>query len=371
MKCSALIIFVLTLYQLKLYVSLKGPPKQIIIEFSQCNVCFEMFKFDFNFEQLEKDQVFTQLKSIIKDFSSQFGGLTLNMEAVAKDVAMKYFSKNDDKTLKDFDQQCKVTKAGVNLECDSKKNGFCDKLLSLKDKQCSDIIKSKKEKAADSSKDISMIMNTLNNNSNENGNNQLSMQNSQQASINNENNPLEHLSRIINQESDKFLGNPNSNPSNNNYNSANQTNQYFGNSNLPISNKNYYQQSSLLEISPPAITDIKPTQFNFKEPNHQWTPPKPIVLDNFQDNLGTQLKEISYLTNEIAKYESKLKILKQQLSNKLVIAQNSYNMVQKALTQISSFIQQTSSQPKETQNQIRFQQQINEDDWDEASKFFK
>lgn len=84
-----------------------------------------------------------------------------------------------------------------------------------------------------------------------------------------------------------------------------------------------------------------------------------------------------------------MKILKQQLANKLEIAQSSYNVVQKTLSQISSFIKNPASgsgsqvdnssyssisadQGNTTasdESSVLFgQNQANEDDWDESSK---
>jgi hypothetical protein len=48
---------------------------------------------------------------------------------------------------------------------------------------------------------------------------------------------------------------------------------------------------SLIELTPNYIEN------NFdSKPKTQWTPPKPVLLENFERSMGDQLKEISYLT---------------------------------------------------------------------------
>ncbi len=61
--------------------------------------------------------------------------------------------------------------------------------------------------------------------------------------------------------------------------------------------------------------------------------------------------------------EKKLKNLKQQLANKLEVAQSSYNVVQKTLVQISKLV----TQPN-ISNSIKSPSSFTEDDWDENSK---
>jgi hypothetical protein len=53
--------------------------------------------------------------------------------------------------------------------------------------------------------------------------------------------------------------------------------------------------------------------------------------------------------------------LKQQLANKLEIAQSSYNVVQKTLSQISSFIKDSSTE------QLNNKLKPTDDDWDESA----
>ena len=70
---------------------------------------------------------------------------------------------------------------------------------------------------------------------------------------------------------------------------------------------------------------------------------QPILFDNFQSNIGDQLKEIEILTKEVTSTENKLKELKHKLSNKLEIVQSSYNAIQKTLSDISKMINENHS----------------------------
>ena len=67
-------------------------------------------------------------------------------------------------------------------------------------------------------------------------------------------------------------------------------------------------------------------------------PPKPVLLNNFESSIGIQLGDISKLTTEISALEKILRAKKQELANKLEVAQTSYNVVQKTLTQISKLV---------------------------------
>jgi hypothetical protein len=49
-------------------------------------------------------------------------------------------------------------------------------------------------------------------------------------------------------------------------------------------------RSSYLELTPEYISQ------NFSsEPKRHWEPPKPVLLENFEHNIGAQLKDISNL----------------------------------------------------------------------------
>ncbi len=58
-----------------------------------------------------------------------------------------------------------------------------------------------------------------------------------------------------------------------------------------------------------------------------------------------------------------MKELKQQLANKLEIAQSSYNVIQKTLVEISKMVNQPT-----LAGIIKSPSDFTEDDWDEASK---
>lgn len=99
----------------------------------------------------------------------------------------------------------------------------------------------------------------------------------------------------------------------------------------------------MLEITPEYI------QKNFDSvPKTHWSPPQPVLLNNFQNSIGIQLGEITRLTtycifyknSEISNLEKTLLHKKQELANKLEIAKTSYNVVQRTLTQISKLVNQ-------------------------------
>jgi len=67
--------------------------------------------------------------------------------------------------------------------------------------------------------------------------------------------------------------------------------------------------------------------------------------------------------SEIAKTENRLKLMKQQLANKLETFQSTYNVVQKTITEISKLV----SIPN-FPNYVKPPSSITEDDWDEGAK---
>ena len=121
-----------------------------------------------------------------------------------------------------------------------------------------------------------------------------------------------------------------------------------------------------MELTPNYI------QKNFNsEPKRHWQPPKPVLLENFQNNIGVQLKDISNLAryfniiifSEIAKTENRLKKMKQKLANKLEIFQSSYNVVQKTIKEITSLLKNPSFP-----TMIKSPSSFTEDDWDESAR---
>lgn len=59
-------------------------------------------------------------------------------------------------------------------------------------------------------------------------------------------------------------------------------------------------KSSLLEIAPEVIesnyTPNTPQEIDKQDGSSSWAPPRPVLFDNFQESLGNQLKDISFLT---------------------------------------------------------------------------
>lgn len=113
-------------------------------------------------------------------------------------------------------------------------------------------------------------------------------------------------------------------------------------------------------------------EYETPKPQTVWSPSQPVLLDNFQNNIGEQLKEISILTNEVAKTEKHLKELKQKLSNKLEIVQSSYNAVQKTLADIAKMINDNNFSLNIKNNLVNSNNGINlskDEDWDQHSTF--
>lgn len=80
------------------------------------------------------------------------------------------------------------------------------------------------------------------------------------------------------------------------------THQNYNSDNGNVHSLNNMQHSSLLELSltPESIannyTPTSPSDILKQDGNKSWSAPKPVIFDNFQDSLGGQLKDISYLT---------------------------------------------------------------------------
>ena len=108
---------------------------------------------------------------------------------------------------------------------------------------------------------------------------------------------LKGLSQMLNLENEnivkprnsKFLFKPK--PKKNNNQPSNNLNEIL---NLLNANKTpNINHSSLLELAPEVVEK----EYTPRNPDSKpWLPPKPVIFDNFQDSLGNQLKDISFLT---------------------------------------------------------------------------
>jgi hypothetical protein len=222
----------------------------------RCKLCQEMFEFNFDYEKFldsgNRDNVFKifrtlegddGMESLKKYFSKD------NLEFVTKEISMQYFFKGNEAQI---DKQCEGKKIGVDDVCDSKRLEECEKILSYDRSVCVNIKKSF----------VEILKKTINAKRVENGH---------------ANSPID--------------------PSMFRFRSQNKESPTETDSNPVIQ----YDKISLIEMS-----DKSTKQFDsYNTASHQesgnlnspqsWTPPKPIILDNFQNSIGDQLKEISVL----------------------------------------------------------------------------
>lgn len=174
----------------------------------KCQICQEMFKYNFDFDKITQD---TNINKIYpKD----------KLESTAKEISMQYFFKGAESQFEsmipvdvDF-SNCKFV--NTDEKCERLKNKLCESLLSLEKHQC----------------EVKTNYNLKKKN-------------------------------VIHFEDD------------------------FKNS-----DQNKFNKMSLIQLTPEFIGD------NFDStPKVHWKPPKPVLLQNFENSIGSQLKEISQLTS--------------------------------------------------------------------------
>jgi hypothetical protein len=174
----------------------------------ECEVCSEMFKYDFDFDKFLKDQ------SAVESFSNQGSFSKKEIEIAAKEVSMQYFFKGGESQFESYTglPACKNMKIKED-NCRKLLMKLCDSILSYEPKTCKyhaqvatfDFPKVRTDETKDRQKE--------------------------------------------------------------------------------------YNKMSMLEISPQYVAE------NFDSaPKAHWKPPKPVLLQNFENNIGQQLKEISFLT---------------------------------------------------------------------------
>jgi hypothetical protein len=263
---------------------------------AQCLICVEMFQKGFNYDEFMKDSaIIDKIKSRLSFYDQVSLGSSLskdNLEFVTKEISMQYFFKGAESQ---FDEKTtnQVKSCGQD-NCEQLKLGLCENILSLEVGTCMKSVSRdvgnpvqqageknigleslmkqfEQQKAATVQATQNDILNML-------AKNQLLGNQNPAASFNPLINPLASLSGSLN-----GINNLN------NLNNLSQLNPYNNVNNL--SNQIYKQlppdNISLLQVTQKYVDDTA---------NKQWTPPKPLLLDNFQNNIGEQLKEISLLT---------------------------------------------------------------------------
>ena len=182
----------------------------------QCRICKEMFKYEFDYDKLIKNQ---------NKFDSEC------LENLAKEISMQFFFKGgeiqfDSLIPSDIDfGKCKLDNS--NDRCINLKFKLCESILNFEKNECSGITRK-----TDDSKNFIKIDNTSTN-------------------IN---------STTLRQNPPKLADD--------------------------------FSNISLIQMTPEYVT-----QTFDSTPKSHWNPPKPVLLQNFENSMGDQLKDISFLTS--------------------------------------------------------------------------
>jgi hypothetical protein len=282
------------------------PDKQKLI---QCKLCEEMFDFNFNYEEILKSKkidsirrAFGALQSSKDDFSISNYFSKDNMEFVTKEISMQYFFKGADSLIDEVDslkfKECKNNKTSNTAICQKLKLGVCEKVLNYEDGVCVNLQnhlksiiaqmnnlrgrgKKDKEITSDTPEQLSnsipeISIETLRNKKLQELNRMNNISNLNKVQ------PL-HLKPIeegiINFQKFHFK----------------QRNGVKENTYTDLNDKDgdvikQFGDISLLQLSPEYIKQ------NFDSvPKSHWQPPKPVLLQNFERNIGDELKDISSL----------------------------------------------------------------------------
>jgi hypothetical protein len=225
----------------------KTEPSNDMNRHIQCRICQEMFSIDFNIDQFMKDSnkvniVKSFIQNIFPNRLAQVNNLLSsdNLQFMTQEISMQYFFKGAENQInekyKPQLQLCKMKQSGIDSTCDSMKLNICESILSFNSGYCSVMPKV----------EINMPKVEIN---------MPIPQANLMQQIQNQINPLNQIMKNIN--------NAQPNPEN----------------------------ISLIELTPSYIEN----NFDSKPKTH-WSPPKPVLLENFERSMGDQLKEISYLT---------------------------------------------------------------------------
>lgn len=259
-------LFLIT-HSLKLPQNLNNQSKSFI----QCIICNNMFNYNFNFDEGTKDpNNFDTIKLFVKKFVKEpnIEELTSKnfIETNMKEIAMEYFFKGAD-NLFDAETNSKLIncKNRNSKDCFDLKKPLCEKILSVK---C-EIPKYRQE--------------SLN--------------------VNNNNNVMT-MPPVLNSN-----GNGNITMGTKNDNQNNQKKQQFDgllrfkekmSSMTELSSGSGFESSSLLGLASSATANSlmgsATTSNSSSVSSNKWSPPAPILLQNFDSSIGEQLKDISGLS---------------------------------------------------------------------------
>jgi hypothetical protein len=277
----------------------------------QCLICEEMFSKGFNFDEFMKDtQVIEKMKGRLPgaDPLVVYSSLSKdNLEFIAKEVSMQYFFKGaesqfDEKTMSQV-------KGCTGQECEKLKLGLCENILSLEKGLCTTISEQKASpvcdiglSAAAAAMDNKKLDSLVGQFEQQKGNTVGISQNDLINLINKNHgylsNPLDRMTNMGNQ----GLGLQQLNTYAGMGGMGILNNPYMNNPLLGLSNEVYNKPNmttdniSLLQVGQKYLEDPTNNTANMGNIGKQWAPPKPLLLDNFQNNIGEQLKDISLLT---------------------------------------------------------------------------
>jgi hypothetical protein len=267
----------------------------------KCKICTEMVDIDFNYDSLIGDE---DKLNRIKNYFSQSLGIDEkvvneqlgrdNLEFVTKEISMQYFFKGSESSNNSNIKECKAVQTE---KCQKLKNNLCEDVLAIKTGGCDPTINNRddnKIKTSDFMKKRNLISNSrfdnsmdkiaiLSKNSKNSGGLDLnSLMNDGKNIINT------NYSNKLKLSKPKAINNP---PK---FRQINSVREDF----TLNEDASQFNNISLIDVSPPQlrIADLIEHEAHDDVKKTFWSPPKPVLLDNFQNNLGTQLKDISLLT---------------------------------------------------------------------------
>jgi hypothetical protein len=294
----------------------------------KCKVCQEMFEFNFNFDEFIKSNNVLNLKNtfgLIEDNKDELETYFSNdnMEFITKEISMQYFFKG---TESEFDEasaknkECKTMKSGNQEICDKLKFEACEKVLSYENGTCvnfkktfAEIFNSLKSnrfvnksrinsKQSHENEFISINRNKLNSSLGDMKTNISDLLNKIKMPVYNMKNDLNENRVPIENNSIALQKQKLNNFIFKQKNLQDTINLQQHGLELETDNLlSQYGNMSLIELKQESINpNINTISFeshdNLNNKSRTWTPPKPVLLDNFQSNIGNQLKEISILT---------------------------------------------------------------------------
>jgi hypothetical protein len=223
----------------------------------QCKICHEMFDLNFNYDDFLKSGKILSIKKAfetlndkkVTDFFSKD-----NMDFITKEISMQYFFKGADNLIDEADslklKDCQIKKLDQET-CEMTKMTLCERILNYEKKSCTNI-KSHMKNLMSINKYQSEVVEI-------------------DKSVKKSDYIPEHPENIINFKKFHFK-------------------QKEKEDMKDEDDIKKFGKLSLLQLSPEYIKD------NFDStPKSHWQPPKPVLLQNFERNIGDQLKDISGL----------------------------------------------------------------------------